>query len=195
MSPLHQLVSRVLNRSTPPSTVAHDTLDVIYDIECYPNIFTVVIYLPRKDRYLTYEISERRNDIERFMKAMTQIKRENRRMVGFNNMGYDYPVMHALMNFHREYPDATWDELCKAPRSKSNDIINGSHFDRFTHLIWDNNQYCQQLDLFKIHHFDNVARSTSLKVLQFNMRSESITTRSLSPLPRSIRMTIRVPSM
>ncbi|MBF9666408.1 hypothetical protein IAI38_11790, partial [Streptococcus pseudopneumoniae] len=27
---------------------------------------------------------------------------------------------------------------------------------------------------FKIHHFDNVARATSLKVLQFNMRSESI---------------------
>ena len=172
-TPLHRLVLRVLNRSTPSAPLV-DTLDVIYDIECYPNIFSVVIYLPRKDRYLTYEISERRNDMERFMKAMTQIKREKRRMVGFNNMGYDYPVMHAIMNYHREYPNAVWYELCKAARDKSDQIINGEHWDRFKHVIWENNQYCQQVDLFKIHHFDNVARSTSLKVLQFNMRSESI---------------------
>ena len=31
-----------------------------------------------------------------------------------------------------------------------------------------------QIDLFKIHHFDNKARATSLKVLEFNMRSDSI---------------------
>ena len=172
-TPLHRLVLRVLNRSTPSAPLV-DTLDVIYDIECYPNIFSVVIYLPRKDRYLTYEISERRNDMERFMKAMLQIKREKRRMVGFNNMSYDYPVIHAIMNYHRETPDATWDQLCKSARDKSDQIINGEHWDRFKHVIWENNQYCQQVDLFKIHHFDNVARSTSLKVLQFNMRSESI---------------------
>lgn len=172
-TPLHRLILRVLNRAPEPVETL-DTSDVIYDIECYPNIFTVVMYLPRKDRYLTYEISERRNDMKRFMDAMTRIKYHKRRMVGFNNMGYDYPVMHALINFHKEHPDATWDRLCKAARKKSDEIINGSHFDRFKHLIWENNQYCQQVDLFKIHHFDNVARSTSLKVLQFNMRSESI---------------------
>lgn len=147
---------------------------MIYDIECYPNIFTIVIYIPRKDRYITFEISERRNDIERFMKTMTQIKQEKRRMVGFNNMGFDYPVMHALINFHKSNPLATWDQLCKVTKKKTDEIINANHHDRFNHLIWENNQYCQQLDLFKIHHFDNIARSTSLKVLQFNMRSESI---------------------
>ena len=174
-TPLHRLVMRVLNHSIAPlEELTFDTSDLIYDIECYPNIFTVVIYIPRKNRYLTFEISERRNDIERFMKVMKQIRSEKRRMVGFNNMGYDYPVMHALMNFYRDYPRAEWFELCKAARDKSNQIINGEHWDRFKHLIWENNQYCQQLDLFKIHHFDNVARATSLKVLQFNMRSESI---------------------
>jgi hypothetical protein len=173
-TPLHRLVLRVLNRSVTAPMPTVETRDIIYDIECYPNIFTVVMYLPRKDRYLTFEISERRNDIERFMNTMTRIKHEKRRMVGFNNMGYDYPVMHALINFHRDYPDALWSDLCKAARDKSDQIINADHFDRFKHLIWENNQYCQQVDLFKIHHFDNVARSTSLKVLQFNMRSESI---------------------
>jgi hypothetical protein len=72
ISPLHNLVLRVLNRKAPEPVATLDTSDIISDIECYSNIFTVVMYLPRKDSYLTYEISERRNDIERFMKAMTQ---------------------------------------------------------------------------------------------------------------------------
>ena len=148
--------------------------DIIYDIECYPNIFTIVVYSLLKEDYFTFEISERRNDMERIEKLVTNLKRDKRRMIGFNNMGYDYPVLHALINYSRENHSATWDHLCKAARKKSDQIINADHFDRFKHLIWENNQYCQQVDLFKIHHFDNVARATSLKVLQFNMRSESI---------------------
>lgn len=176
-TPLHRLVLSLLNmNSCEPERVCQtfDTMDVIYDIECYPNIFTIVIYSPRKDEYFTFEISERRNDMERIEKVIMQFKRNKRRMVGFNNMGYDYPVIHALINYYRGNRSATWDELCKAARRKSDAIIHGDHFDRFKHLIWENNQFCQQVDLFKIHHFDNVARATSLKVLQFNMRSESI---------------------
>lgn len=165
------MIYRVLGRKEP---VTFDTPDLIYDIECYPNIFTVIIYFPRRDKYLVFEISERRNDMERFEKVLNRIRMEKRRMVGFNNLGYDYPVIHALLNFYRDNRSADWRELCAVARRKSDEIICANHHDRFTHLIWDNNQYCQQVDLFKIHHFDNVARSTSLKVLQFNMRSESI---------------------
>lgn len=156
---------------TPPTT---NPLDVIYDIECYPNIFSVVIYSLRKDEYLTYEISERRNDIIRLSNVITQLGKTKRRMIGFNNMGYDYPVLHHLLTFHDTYPNAKWNELCRAARSKSDQIIHAHDNEKFAHLIWENNQIVQQVDLYKIHHFDNKARSTSLKVLQFNMRSESI---------------------
>lgn len=171
-TPLHRLIARVLRQK--PTVPVVTTTDVIYDIECYPNIFTIVIYSPRKEQYFTFEISERRNEMPEINKIISRLGQRGHRMVGFNNMGYDYPVLHALINFHKGNPRAEWFELCTAARKKSDEIINGDHHDRFKHLIWDNNQFCQQVDLFKIHHFDNVARSTSLKVLQFNMRSESI---------------------
>ncbi len=147
---------------------------MIYDIECYSNIFTVVIYSPRKDQYLVFEISQRRNDVAHLDEIVRKIKFHQRRMVGFNNMGYDYPVLHAVLGFHRSNRSATWEQLCRVAKKKTDEIIGADHFDRFKHLIWENNQFCPQLDLFKIHHFDNTARATSLKVLQFNMRSESI---------------------
>ena len=31
-----------------------------------------------------------------------------------------------------------------------------------------------QIDLYKIHHFDNKARATSLKMIEYNSRSENI---------------------
>ena len=42
---------------------------------------------------------------------------------------------------------------------------------RFAHTIWPNERLVPQGDLYKIHHFDNVARATSLKKLEINMRS------------------------
>jgi len=55
-------------------------------------------------------------------------------------------------------------------------IINTQDEDgsKWMHLVKPSDQFVQQIDLFKIHHFDNRARATSLKVLEFNMRSENI---------------------
>lgn len=98
-TPLHRLVLKLLKVSKPETL---NTSDVIYDIECYPNIFTIVIYSPRKGEYFTFEISERRNDMARIEKVILNLRRDKRRMVGYNNLGYDYPVIHALVNYYRE---------------------------------------------------------------------------------------------
>jgi len=46
--------------------------------------------------------------------------------------------------------------------------------DKWAHQVYAGDRYINQIDLFKIHHFDNNARSTSLKALEFNMRSKTI---------------------
>jgi hypothetical protein len=84
-------------------------------------------------------------------------------MVGYNNYSFDYPVVHLLYTSIVNSFDLY---------EKAMSIINS--INKFDHIIWDNNQIVPQLDLFKIHHFDNMARSTPLKVLEFNMRSDSI---------------------
>jgi hypothetical protein len=54
-------------------------------------------------------------------------------------------------------------------------IIHGQdEGDRWMHSVKPSDRFVEQIDLYKIHHFDNKARSTSLKVLEFNMRSASI---------------------
>ena len=137
---------------------------MIYDIETFPNCFTFFgIY---QNQEFTFEISDRKDERSMLVSFMNEIAKKQIKMVGFNNYGFDYPVIHFIYKNHKII---TINDIYE----KAMSII--SNFDaRFQHIIWDNDQIVPQVDLFKIHHFDNKAKMTSLKVLEFNMRSDSV---------------------
>lgn len=89
------------------------------------------------------------------------------RMVGFNNYGFDYPVIHYMLTASAQPTNLQIYEFVSR-------IINVHDNQRFNHIIWDRDQIVPQLDLYKIHHFDNKARMTSLKIIEFNMRSANV---------------------
>jgi hypothetical protein len=131
-------------------------MQVVYDLEVYPNVFTATFKPTDGGRGRIFEISDRRQDnaaLRAYLGTLTS-------MIGYNNMGFDWPVLNAFL----ENPDcdaAFLYEKCQA-------IIDG---DKFDHIIWE--PAIPQIDLFKIWHFDGV-KSTSLKKLEFNMRSELV---------------------
>lgn len=88
-------------------------------------------------------------------------------MIGFNNLGYDYPLLHKfLMN-----KDMTPKELFQY----GNSIIKASYGDdKWKYSVKDSEILIAQIDLYKIHHYDNKAKSTSLKMIEFNNRSDNI---------------------
>lgn len=146
--------------------------DFIYDIEIYLNVFTLTMINANTEEDLVYEVSHRKNDFAKLVKALRFLAERDARMVGFNNYGFDYPILHKLLN--NLNPSANAKQVIALAFDKSTSIFKADHSDRFAHLIWDNEQVVPQVDLFKIHHFDNNARATSLKVLEFNMRSNDI---------------------
>lgn len=137
-------------------------LNHIYDIETYVNVFTMAVKTHETGQKHLFEISFRRNDIAALYEFITSIKQD--RMVGFNNYTFDYPVLHFILTHF----NCTANEIYNLAAA----IIHSE--DRFGHVIWDNDQIVPQVDLFKIHHFDNKAKQTSLKILEFNMRENSI---------------------
>ena len=149
--------------------------DFIYDIECLPNVFTCTTKNTDTGRYVHFEISPRRNDHKKYVAWLHRRARNGDRMVGFNNIHYDYPMTHALatdfLNIHDRKTLNT--ELKKL----SDKIIRSGNLPglgRFKYTLWAHDQIVPQIDLFRIYHFDNKSKRTSLKRLQFNMRLESI---------------------
>lgn len=138
----------------------------IYDIETYPNAFTIALMtVDRKEAY-AYEISSRKDDSKQLRQLFTRMYKEKHEMVGFNNIGFDYPVIHRFMGVR----GITCGELY----DYAMEVIDASDEDKFSYIISDKKQFIKQIDLYKIHHFDNKARATSLKMLEYNMRSKNI---------------------
>lgn len=137
---------------------------VCYDIETFPNCFTFATESFTSDMQAVWEISEFRDDRQELLKFFQWLSQTQTPMIGFNNVGFDYPVIHEFWN----NPNITYQQLY----AKAMQIIEGQ--DRFANTIWADNRFAPQIDLFKLQHFDNKAKSTSLKALQINMRSPSV---------------------
>lgn len=141
--------------------------DYVFDIETYPNVFTLAVEHTEAPLRWSFEISDWRNDSKEIIEFLQYLKDTNARMVGFNNLGFDYPVLHTLIRMGRSDARALYDKAMAIIHSQDDDS-------KWMHNVNPSDRFVQQLDLFKIHHFDNKARATSLKVLEFNMRSDNI---------------------
>jgi hypothetical protein len=141
--------------------------DYVFDIETYPNVFTLAVEHAEAPVSWMFEISDLRNDSREIVEFLQYLKNTNSRMVGFNNLGFDYPVIHTLIRMGKSDANTLY--------QKAMSIINSQDDDsRWMHQVNPSDRFVEQVDLFKIHHFDNRARATSLKVLEFNMRSANI---------------------
>lgn len=134
----------------------------VYDLECLSNLFTYTGYCPKEDKYYQYCICEWRNDLKELYE---HLKRDKIIQVGFNNEGYDYPLEHHILNHFEEYQYLTGQEVAQALYIKSQEIIK----QEFS-VIADKNKYIQQIDLYRIHHYNNKARTASLKDIEFAMQ-------------------------
>jgi hypothetical protein len=142
-------------------------MDWVYDLETYPNIFTMAIGAVGSEESGVFEISSRRDDSRKMRRFLKRLYVNKDRMIGFNNIGFDYPILHHFMT----NKNVTYSDLY----DKAQEIIEDMQEDnKFKHIIPAHKQFIEQIDLFKIHHFDNRARATSLKMIEFNMRSDNI---------------------
>jgi hypothetical protein len=148
------------------------TNDMVYDLEVYPNCFLFAVESLRSGKSRVFEISHRKNELGVIKAFIERLVSKGIRLVGYNNYGYDYPVLHYLLTDLENEKDAKY--INAAIFNKSKSIVDAPHHARFAHVIWDRDHIVPQIDLFKIHHFDNVSKATSLKILEFNMRMDDI---------------------
>jgi len=137
--------------------------DFPYDLESYPNVFSAVIIHAASGTEWIFEVSDRVNQSRQllnFIRALGQ--HPGNRMVGYNNVGYDYPLLHALLR-HDSFTAADAYQI-------SMGIIETPWNDRFKNNVWASDMIVPQVDLFKIHHFDNQARMTSLKQIEIALQ-------------------------
>ncbi len=141
---------------------------IVYDLENYPNFFSCCAVSLDRDDVFSWEISTRRSDAASFYSWLQYLAQNRTDMIGFNNLHYDYHLIHLFMS----NPGLSTEQLLDAFYRKTQEIINSG--DEWGPTIWDNQRFIPQIDLYKIHHMDNKAKRAGLKQIQCTMRSDSV---------------------
>lgn len=138
----------------------------VYDEETFPNVFTLAAERLFSDETVFFEISDFKDDRRNLSMWCEELRRYQIPMIGFFSLQFDYPILHYIIS----------NPLCTAADiyRKSQEIIGSQNSNRFAHMIWQRDRIAPQIDLFKVNHFDNKAKTTSLKALQVNMRSQVV---------------------
>lgn len=153
--------------------------DVVYDIENFPNWYSVAI-TPLSEAHTdmwSYEISARCDHSVQLYQAFTGSF--FRRMYGFNNLNYDWPVCMAFIEWFEAGARGGWRGAIEATYRKTQEIFAAG--DGWSHRVAHWKARRTQVDLFLLHHMDNPSRRTSLKTLQFNMRARSVEDMPVTP--------------
>ena len=145
----------------------------VYDEETYPNVFTFGIVRGDGKWDKVFEISEFQNDFEDLIKCLNYLETNDFILVGFNNINFDYPILHKIISMKDSLRGKSGKVIAKKIYSWAQEQIDTMR-DGFASTVPENEHYIPQIDLFKINHFDNKAKMTSLKQIEFNMRLANV---------------------
>lgn len=138
----------------------------VYDIETLSNLFTYTGFDATNKKWHQFVISKWRNNSK---DLYNHLFRDKIYHVGFNNENFDYPVIHHFINHFDIHEHLDGQDLAQKLYDKSQEIIE----QEFS-TIADRHKFIYQIDLFKIWHYNNKARMTSLKDLEIAMRMNNI---------------------
>lgn len=127
----------------------------IVDTEVYPNLFTAVFKNESYKVFTLWEDIDEMEDLRKFLKNPENI------FIGYNTVDFDGVILQSILSD----PDITASALCRI-----RDAAIASVFP----LIHPSQREFKEIDLYRIWHYNNHARATSLKWLEFVLRMRSI---------------------
>jgi hypothetical protein len=138
----------------------------IYDYETFPNFFSAVFRNVASGEDQIFIIYNGQNDLD---KLLDLLNTKGAVFIGFNNLDFDYQISHLLLSLKETLSTK---ELTKRIYNRAQEIINNE--DKRKVLIPKWNHKLTELDEYKIMHYNNKARRTSLKWISFSMRQKNI---------------------
>lgn len=135
---------------------------VVYDVETFQNFFSYIDVDVDTGEMNEFVICKTRNDYKEFVEYCHEMKYR----VGFNNIYFDAPVIHMLTEnydrWHKYKPEkitlSLWNMVQAMIQSNERMRVDVAY----------------EIDLFLINHYNNKARSTSLKALQCSIFWENV---------------------
>lgn len=152
--------------------IIKDSQVVVYDIECFPNVFTCTCYNTELKKSIVFEISERVNHFDVLSKLIKCFKYPEFLWCGYNNKHYDDAVINYIIDKFSYWQRTEYSYLgiCKEIFELSNIIINSESTEGWKQ--WKYAKNFKSMDLLTML-FSSKLR-VGLKEMEVTMQVENV---------------------
>ena len=145
----------------------------VMDYETLKNCFVGVFKHYKTDIYKTFVIHKLKDDSEEFIKFLKQNIKNKEWHISFNGLGFDAQVTHKILKYHKEWEGMDPEGKTEEIYAFAQDAIKRSNNREFQEFPeW--NMSIKQIDVFKLNHWDNMAKRSSLKWIEYTMDWDNI---------------------
>jgi hypothetical protein len=121
----------------------------------------------------TFIIHELQNDFLELYQFLEENKKYKERHISFNGLEFDSQITEFILRNKGMFNWMSGPEICTVIYSKAQEIIGRQETGEFNEFS-EKDLSIQQIDVFKLNHWDNPAKRSSLKWIQYSMDWENI---------------------
>jgi hypothetical protein len=143
------------------------------DYETLVNCFVGVFEDYKTNETKIFVIHHLRNDFDEFIEFLHNNIEKRQWHISYNGLAFDAQVTHYILDNYDKLKDKDGAEIASIIYGYAQRCINKSNNKEFSdYPIWK--MTIGQIDLFKLHHWDNPAKRSSLKWIQYSMDWQNI---------------------
>jgi hypothetical protein len=145
----------------------------VMDFETLSNCFIACFEDIKSEHQEVFVIHESRNDLKEFLNFLDTNIVQDEWHVSFNGLGFDSQITQYILNNADELLNMTAEDVAKFIYGKAQEVIYRQNNGEFLEFRPRDIQI-RQVDVFKLNHWDNPAKRSSLKWIQYTMDWKNI---------------------
>ena len=138
------------------------------DYETLSNCFIACFEDTKSEDQELFTIHESKNDILELVTFLEKNIAFKEWHVSFNGLSFDSQITEHILRNKEQLLEQDGDTIAKFLYGKAQDIINRQNNNEFSEFS-PKDLHIRQLDVFKLNHWDNPAKRSSLKWIQYTM--------------------------
>ena len=145
----------------------------VMDYETLFDCFTAVFEHYKTNETKIFVVCRLKNDLTEFIEFLKENIKNREWHISYNGLAFDAQVTHYILDNERSWVDLNGDDVAYAIYKYAQRCIQKSNNKEFSdYPQWK--MQIGQIDVFKLHHWDNPAKRSSLKWIQYSMDWENI---------------------
>jgi len=140
----------------------------VMDYETLSNCFIAVFQHHKEDTTKVFIVHEPQNDIQELIEFLESNIKNNEWHISYNGLAFDAQITNMILKKKKELVTLTAAEIATLVYVKAQDCITRSNDGAFQEFS-EKDIPIRQVDVFKLNHWDNAAKSSSLKWIQYSM--------------------------